>query len=361
MAHVGKAAALSVIPIIVISVLLGVYLSSTLASSSSQSLAQFVTNSETTNSTLGLELALWIKSPVLQFGNGFELTISIQNVLVTTNNLTRVSNWAYPVLQNLSFNFFSCPWIESFVLLNGYYTASNISSVSESAANILPLSPNFATSCPNNSFNRYVFQPSSTQMRAYGASSNSFNMNLTEPVSGYYENRTEIVANQSLVPSYGPNATLFRIGTYTIAAGDEWGQSVILHFLVTSPSLTTPFNYPMYLSSSGASSTWFFNGTTYSLPGFYSDINEAYVFNINNCASPASSSSGCIEQIVSTLNPQNRYNMTVWYPYVNQNSSEPSWANCMYYVKGTSGTSYAYCISLNSTAFIVSEPGPPPA
>lgn len=239
-------------------------------------------------------------------------------------------------------------------MFNGYYTNSNISS-SAAAANVVSLLPTvLSSSCPNNTYTNYVFQPSSTHMIAHGGYPSTFDMNLTEPVSGYYESTTE-----QAVPTFGPSTTPFPIGAYTIVAGDEWDQSVILHFLVTLPSLTTPFNYPMYLSSSGASSTWFFNGTTYSLPGFSSDINEAYVFNINNCAIPASSSSGCTEQIVSTVNPQNRYNMTVWYPYVNQNSSEPSWTNCMYYVKGAAGTPYAYCISLNSTAFLMSEPGAP--
>jgi len=118
----------------------------------------------------------------------------------------------------------------------------------------------------------------------------------------------------------------------------------------------TPFNHTLYLTSSGACSVFGPNNTAYAIPCSSGDFNQAYVF---NCASAAASSSGCTTQIVSSLVPSNRYNITVWYPYVNQ-SNEPSWAICMYNAKGASGSQYAYCIPVGSTAFILSTEGPPP-
>lgn len=115
-----------------------------------------------------------------------------------------------------------------------------------------------------------------------------------------------------------------------------------------------PFDYPLYLSSSGFCTILGPNGT-YDVPCFDGDFKQAYVF---ECASAAASSSGCTQQITSSLNSKARYNITVWYPY-SAHSGEPGWANCMFYAAGE-GSAYAYCISVSQTEFLVSQPGPPP-
>jgi hypothetical protein len=76
-----------------------------------------------------------------------------------------------------------------------------------------------------------------------------------------------------------------------------------------------------------------------------------------NCSSQAATASGCTWKVISSSSPQYGTEVTVWYPYTG--SSEP-W-NCLYTDSGNSGNYYsAYCISSNSTAFVVSEPVPPP-
>jgi hypothetical protein len=79
---------------------------------------------------------------------------------------------------------------------------------------------------------------------------------------------------------------------------------------------------------------------------------DAYVF---NCASAAATSQGCT---TSTTGPYPSYVMNIKYPFANQ--TEPSWANCLWTVQGiTQGQGYAYCISINSTSFIMGEQAPP--
>jgi hypothetical protein len=99
-------------------------------------------------------------------------------------------------------------------------------------------------------------------------------------------------------------------------------------------------------------------------------IQDALVF---NCLAAAALPSGCAGQITAlpgeVFPPANnsgpQFNspvlnntVTVWYPYVGGGASEPSWANCMYVAAhGPSVVQqYAFCVYLNSTAFIVSGP-----
>ena len=76
---------------------------------------------------------------------------------------------------------------------------------------------------------------------------------------------------------------------------------------------------------------------------------DAYVF---NCASAAATSQGCT---ASTTAPYSSYVMNIKYPFADQ--AEPSWANCLWTI--AQGQGYAYCISINSTSFIVGEPALP--
>jgi hypothetical protein len=92
-------------------------------------------------------------------------------------------------------------------------------------------------------------------------------------------------------------------------------------------------------------------------PCFGSNFTQAELF---NCVNAASLPSGCTQRVVSSSDPQKSYEITVWYPYVGH-SNEPPWANCLYTDSGDPGHYYgAYCVSVSSTAFIVTKPAPPP-
>jgi len=79
-----------------------------------------------------------------------------------------------------------------------------------------------------------------------------------------------------------------------------------------------------------------------------------------NCAAAAASSQGCTQQITITGSSKLNFTITVWYPYTNYNGEQP-WQNCKYVEPlptppGPDGPYYAYCISVNSTAFLVALP-----
>jgi hypothetical protein len=114
-----------------------------------------------------------------------------------------------------------------------------------------------------------------------------------------------------------------------------------------------PFNSSVYLSSDVGSC----RGPAGYAPCFGGDFSQAEVF---SCLNAASLPSGCTERVVSSSNPQNSYQITIRYPYLGH-SNESSWANCIYTDSGDPGQYYgAYCVSISSTAFIVTEPAPPP-
>ena len=132
--------------------------------------------------------------------------------------------------------------------------------------------------------------------------------------------------------------------------------AIAVHFMApiskaSSPTMAT--NVPMYLLSAAGAC----RGPTGYSPCFGGNITQAEIF---NCTNAATSSSGCTQLVVNRSDALISYRITVWYPYLPL-SNEPSWANCKYQSSGDSGQQYfANCISTNSTAFIVTEPSPPP-
>jgi hypothetical protein len=137
-----------------------------------------------------------------------------------------------------------------------------------------------------------------------------------------------------------------------------------------SSSAAYPFADPGYITDSGGcAGSYSLNGTAYVEPcSFGGTVQDALVF---NCLAAAALPSGCAAQITASPgwlfppadnvgpgSPVLNNTMTVWYPYVGHGASEPSWANCMYAVAHGpgAGTQYAFCVSLNSTSFIVSGP-----
>lgn len=115
---------------------------------------------------------------------------------------------------------------------------------------------------------------------------------------------------------------------------------------------SVPFRSSVYLSSEVGPCT----GPSGHIPCFADNFSQAEVF---NCVNAAELPSGCTQR-VSSSNSQDNFQITIWYPYVGH-SNEPSWANCIYTDSGDPGQFYgAYCVSISSTAFIVTEPAPPP-
>ena len=160
----------------------------------------------------------------------------------------------------------------------------------------------------------------------------------------------------------GKRTTVMLLLVICVAeAGAIVSISLIGHFIgpatvtesrtMALPSM--PFNSSVYLSSDVGSC----RGPAGYTPCFGGNFSQAEVF---SCLNAASLPSGCTQRVVSSSNPQNSYQITIRYPYVGH-SNESSWANCIYSDSGDPGQYYgAYCISISSTAFIVTEPAPPP-
>ncbi len=103
--------------------------------------------------------------------------------------------------------------MEGFEVLQGNYDSNNFT-----VGNALWLQPQiFIGNCVGGGMaynNSYVFQPLSARNILSGA------------YVGYWSGQSS--ANE--MSSFAP----FALGTYTVLAGDQWGQVVILHFRVTS-------------------------------------------------------------------------------------------------------------------------------
>jgi len=120
-----------------------------------------------------------------------------------------------------------------------------------------------------------------------------------------------------------------------------------------SPSTSTSSTEYVYLLSAVGAC----KGPGGYAPCFGGNITQAEVF---NCLTAATTPTGCTQIVVNPSNASINYQITVWYPSVSQNN-EPSWANCKYQSTGDlAQQSFARCVTTNSTAFVVTEPAPPP-
>jgi hypothetical protein len=199
--------------------------------------------------------------------------------------------------------------------------------------------------CPNEgslNVTDWSFLPKSDRANPYGIASSNQSIPITIGDTIFAANGTGFYTSLgSALPS-----------TYTLVAGDEWGQIVLLHFVVT-PSDILP-KVGNFLSSGGGCSPG---------PCDVQRLSDALVF---NCLEAAATPLGCSEVWSSGLrysaSPIINYTVTVWYPSYDQ-PNEPASANCMYTVSPVGGLdipppmpSFGYCIAVNSTAFVVSLP-----
>jgi DNA-binding transcriptional ArsR family regulator len=167
-----------------------------------------------TNVSSGLTFVLVLKSTQLYRGQTVNITAYEQNDLSTPNNLTAADDWAETWFIGWG-NIGSCNSFVNAQVFEGYYTETNISVIQNGPGPYgLQLAAPVYLGCP--------FIP--------GAWSTYFPFQPYESRVGYYYSADGYYRN-----SYSLNSTfgLFDPGIYTVAAGDEWGQMVILHFVVS--------------------------------------------------------------------------------------------------------------------------------
>jgi hypothetical protein len=326
--------------------------STTTSSSSSVTLSSNGLNQtiEASNSTLGLELVLSVNSTTIPSEDAISIAASVLNSRPTANNLTASTDW--PV-QGLTSG--PCPsggpstFPAGIAVFRGYYGMNNLSSAKP--LEIWPL-----ITCPAEAqlnVTSYSFLPKDDVANYSG-----YPVTSSPPSPARQESYTRIAFGASI---YAANGTGFYSSldsslpaAYTLVAGDEWGQIVPLYFKVTaSDNLPKVGNF---LSSTGGCSPGPCTGQRFS---------DALVF---NCAEAAATPAGCAaiysEGVRYSAAPPVNYTVTVWYPSYNQ-PNEPAWANCKYNVTPVGALIppptpilFGYCLMVNSTAFVVSQPYP---
>lgn len=256
------------------------------------------------------------------------VTVSIRvdeyNTLATANNVSKASSWG---LDGLSLGACASEGYSLYpygvALYSGVYTAENVSKA-------VPLQIFPAVPCPLmlRLITAYLFDPMS-------------DMAVVLP-SGPTATATQMSANVTATTQYAGGAAQsskspLRPGTYTVAAGDEWGSVVVAHFTVgagAGPSSTT--------TSVSASSTSMGAGSG-TLDATFSVGPTQPVCSVNATAGPAPSSYSSIQAVVTPSGP-------------GQASSFPvDWTSTGCAVVGTLQTSLApgsYSLNLSNCTFM---------
>jgi hypothetical protein len=179
-----------------------------------------------TNEPIGLNLRVAMNTTSIQSGQSIDVIISETNTLNTTNTVNVSDQWQ---LSSLSFSLGPCGNLGypiGIVIFKGYHTYSNIST-----AESLDLYQPGTYFCPAGFFaTSFSFQPLSNMASVNEAPNSSSSLPMTSEVtaSGYWTDNYPLDYT-------GVNATFsnFQPGIYTVVGGDEWGQLVLLHFIVS--------------------------------------------------------------------------------------------------------------------------------
>lgn len=192
-----------------------------------------VTRTETTtsltstyvNGSSGLSLRLGINSTILTTGQNLSVSISDYNSEDTANNMSVASDWP---IANLTL--YTCGTIGLPIgvdVLSGNYDKGNLSS-----GMTLQIVEGGIASCPDaGSFNSYLFEPHNDRATFSGNCNAGcgvpFYTSETIAISGYWTGG--VLLPDSITPT-----VLHPLppGEYTVVGGDEWGNEVILHFVV---------------------------------------------------------------------------------------------------------------------------------
>jgi hypothetical protein len=254
----------------------GTFLITTQQGATTSTVTQSSTSMQTSGSHTGasqnLELRLSVNASSTGGPDG-NVTVSISadeyNTLATTNNVSKATEWGLEGLSLGSCGMQAYPF--GVALYSGTYTAGNVSRATP--LQIYPLVP-----CPL--FIRlvtgYLFQPTS-------------DLAVVLP-SGPNATATPMAADVTATSVYGTNGAPssspapLRPGTYTLAAGDEWGSVVLAHFTI---------------GAGGASSTTAGSPLSGSLDARFSIGPIEPVCSANSTVGPAPSPYSSIEAVVS--------------------------------------------------------------
>jgi hypothetical protein len=178
-------------------------------------------------STSGLELILSVNSTSIRPNSTLAITVTELNTLSKANNVSSASEWRMPGLtwgQGCGGPGYLPHGIE---LFKGYYTIDNVTS-----AKGLPfwgsIPCGVASIIDIGNVTSYAFQPNSDNA--------SYSAMQSNVLKGYPP--SSMLFSNNIYAGYVPIAAFNQISsassTYTLAAGDEWGALILLHFSVAS-------------------------------------------------------------------------------------------------------------------------------
>jgi hypothetical protein len=204
----------------------------------------------------GLQLSASLNASQLTAGQTLQVNASVFNTLSNVNNVTVSDGWPFQgiplaiwpdcdlmLLGSSTIGFNLSVGAEA-VVLKGYYTINNITSVAD-----IHFPVNGCT-MGLGGVEQVTFEPNSSQANLTGNNGadqpnmtvGPYHIGSTFTTTGYWnlQNNSERARfpNPSLdyegqqTPS-SPTATPFAPGVYTVGIEDMWGQAVILHFTVT--------------------------------------------------------------------------------------------------------------------------------
>jgi hypothetical protein len=238
----------------------------------SQSSTSIQTSGSYVNTTQNLQLRLSVNASSTGGSEG-NVTVSIRvdeyNALATANNVSKATQWG---LDGLSLG--ACQtqiYPFGVALYSGTYTAANVSQ-----AKPLRIYPMVACPMMIRLITGYLFQPKSDLAVVLPSGPNA----TATPMSANVTARAvyTVVGASSSPSTLGP-------GTYTVAAGDEWGSVVLTHFAVGV--------------GTGTSSTSTGTSLMGTLKASFSVGPTQPVCSANSTVGPAPSSYSSIEAVVS--------------------------------------------------------------
>jgi len=215
-------------------------------------------------STEGLNVRIGLSGSRVASGTSLEVNVSDYNSSPDSLNLTRETSWA---LDGLSTG--GCPSLYypfGIAVYLGVYTAANASQAAP--LRVFPEIP-----CPLlvRYITGYLFLPTSDHAIVLPGTG-EVPMATTLLVSGTYG----VGGNQSRRP------TPFAPGSYTIVAGDEWGNLEFAYFVVTSSSNgIAEYTYPTSNMTTSISAT---TGQTFIIQLSSNAASTAYDWNVSTSA-----------------------------------------------------------------------------
>ena len=168
----------------------------------------------------GLQLQLSINATSVAPGQSVGISVDEYNTLTQANNLTASDGWPVAYLSDGPCGYLNQPM--GFAVLSGNYVAANVSS-----AEPLQIYAPGVYSCPLmvGGIHGYDFAPMNSTAEVYAMCS-------PEPCLQIQADATSTVRGYWPQPSATTMENLPQ-GVYTVVAGDEWGNLVLLHFSVT--------------------------------------------------------------------------------------------------------------------------------